>query len=254
MGRVCYDRLALIQIQKVQKSYHGQVVLGPIDLTLPAKKTHVLLGTSGCGKTTLIRMMLGLIQPDQGSIDLNGLAVNASSQRAIAQETGYVIQKGGLFPHMTALQNVLLAGLSHGQEKAALMDRVAQLSDLMHLPAKLLKRKPHQMSGGQRQRIGLMRALMLDPSVLFLDEPLGALDPVTRYDLQQELKDLFNQLDKTVVMVTHDLAEAAYFGHTITLLHGGKIEVHGDFQTLKAAPNHTYAHRFMQAHRPLEAM
>src|SRR5207237_5663714 len=134
---------------------------------------------------------------------------------------GYVIQDGGLFPHLTAARNVTLLARHLGHTEHALSTRVYALAELVNIPIDALARYPQQLSGGQRQRVGLMRALMLDPPLLLLDEPLGALDPVTRYELQDELKAIFDNLGKTVILVTHDMAEAAHFAHEIVMMRKG---------------------------------
>jgi osmoprotectant transport system ATP-binding protein len=162
---------------------------------------------------------------------------------------GYVIQDGGLFPHLTARGNVTLMARYLGQDRRAIAARVDKLAELTRFPADGLDRYPHQLSGGQRQRVGLMRALMLDPDALLLDEPLGALDPLIRADLQTELREVFRALDKTVVMVTHDLGEAAFFAHRVILLREGRIVQEGSPADLWRRPADPFVTRFVQAQR-----
>jgi osmoprotectant transport system ATP-binding protein len=168
---------------------------------------------------------------------------------AARRRMGYVIQEGGLFPHLTAGQNVTLMARHLGWKPDLIDDRVDELTALTHFPATGLDRYPVQLSGGQRQRVSLMRALMLDPEILLLDEPLGALDPMIRAELQGELREIFRTLGKTVVLVTHDMGEAAYLGDTIVLLRGGRIVQSGTLPDLVHAPADDFVHRFLSAQR-----
>jgi osmoprotectant transport system ATP-binding protein len=231
------------------KSFAGQPVLGPISLTIPAGKTTVLIGPSGCGKSTILRLLIGLLEPDSGSVEFNGTRVDADSARSIRLRTGYVIQDGGLFPHLTARSNVTLVARHLGWEANRIKARVSELAELTRFPIDGLNRYPQQLSGGQRQRVALMRALMLDPAALLLDEPLGALDPVVRADLQTELREIFQRLGKTVVMVTHDLGEAVYFADTIVLLREGRIIQQGEAGDLWHRPADPFVTQFVRAQR-----
>jgi osmoprotectant transport system ATP-binding protein len=162
---------------------------------------------------------------------------------------GYVVQGGGLFPHLTAADNVALVARWLSWDEPRVEARLRELAELVRLPFDSLARFPAQLSGGQSQRVGLMRALMLDAPVLLLDEPLGALDPITRYDLQRDLRGVFQRLGKTVVMVTHDLAEAAFFGGKVVLLDGGQIVQQGAIEDLVRSPATPFVARFVQAQR-----
>jgi osmoprotectant transport system ATP-binding protein len=162
---------------------------------------------------------------------------------------GYVIQDGGLFPHLTAGRNVALVARYLERPRTWIEDRMRILAELVKIPLILLERFPGELSGGQRQRISLMRALMLDPPVLLLDEPLGALDPITRYELQEELKRLFAELAKTVVLVTHDMNEAAHFGDRIVLLRSGRVVQAGTFSEFQNTPAEDYVRDFIRAQR-----
>ncbi len=164
-----------------------------------------------------------------------------------------MVQDGGLFPHLTARGNVLLLARYLGRDRAFLDQRLAELAELTHFAADRLDLYPAQLSGGQRQRVSLMRALVLDPDVLLLDEPLGALDPLIRADLQADLRGIFRTLEKTVVLVTHDLAEAAYFADEIVLLQGGRVVQRGPFADLLERPADPFVSRFVNASRPSEA-
>jgi osmoprotectant transport system ATP-binding protein len=229
--------------------------LGPLDLRVSEGETLAVLGPSGAGKTTLLRLLLGLLEPDRGAVRFRGQDVSALDPAELRRRIGYVVQGGGLFPHLTAGQNVTLVAhwLKWPEERIA--RRLDELLHLARLPEAALEQYPAQLSGGQAQRVGLLRALMLDPEVLLLDEPLGALDPVTRFDLQGDLRTAFEKLRKTVVLVTHDLGEAAFFAHRIALLHEGRIAQEGTFEELARSPADPYVARFIHAQRaPLERL
>jgi osmoprotectant transport system ATP-binding protein len=233
----------------VLKKFAGQLALGPVTLDVPAGRTTVLIGPSGCGKSTLLRLLIGLIEPDAGTVRFDGTLVAGDTARAVRLRTGYVIQDGGLFPHMTGRGNVTLMARHLGWDCARIDSRVHELTDLTRFPTDGLDRYPQQLSGGQRQRIGLMRALALNPDALLLDEPLGALDPLVRADLQTELRDIFRALHKTVVLVTHDLSEAAFFADRVVLLREGQIVQQGSPADLWHKPADPFVTRFVQAQR-----
>lgn len=165
------------------------------------------------------------------------------------QKVGYVIQDGGLFPHMSAAQNIAIVARYLRWKQDRIDDRVSELADLVRLPTAALNRFPLQLSGGQQQRVGLMRALMLDPPALLLDEPLGALDPIIRSELQKDLRSIFRKLNKTVVMVTHDLNEAAFFADKIVLLDQGRIVQQGTIRELIESPATDFVSRFILTQR-----
>ena len=245
----------MVELTGVSKHYGEVVALDRCDLSIEAGRTTVLIGPSGCGKSTILRLIIGLQLPDAGSVRLDGEALEASRLPALRRRMGYVLQDGGLFPHLTARGNVTLMARHLGWPDARSAERVAELAELTHFPLDALDRFPIELSGGQQQRVSLMRALMLDPEVLLLDEPLGALDPMIRFELQNDLREVFSRLGKTAVMVTHDLAEAAFFADTIVLLRDGAIVQQGSFQELLDAPADAFVERFVQAQRaPLEAM
>jgi len=239
----------MIAAENVSKTYGGQAALAPTTLTLTPGKTTVLIGPSGCGKSTLLRLMVGLIVPDMGRIMLGDTPLTPQNAEKQRHGIGYVIQDGGLFPHLTAAQNVTLLARFLGRSSDDIERRMDELSQLVQLPKESLSRYPSNLSGGQRQRVGLMRALMLDPPLLLLDEPLGALDPITRSELQAQLKDIFARLKKTVVLVTHDMGEAAYFGDTIVLMRAGKIVQTGTLDDLLQRPAEAYVGDFIRAQR-----
>lgn len=239
----------MFHLVEVSKAYDSVAALRGVDLPIEPERTTVLIGPSGCGKSTLIRLMAGLIRPDSGQILFAGTPLTEANLQQVRHRMGYVIQEGGLFPHMTVRGNVTLLARYLRWKSARIRDRLTELCELMQLPTTILDRFPFDISGGQRQRISLMRALMLDPDVLLLDEPLGALDPMIRFDLQQDLKRIFQQLRKTVVLVTHDLGEAAFLGDTVVLLREGQIVQQGPPGELLQHPRDAFVERFVRAQR-----
>lgn len=240
---------AILELREVAKSFDRVSVLTPITLSVARGRSTVLIGPSGCGKSTLLRLMLGLLRPDTGSVYFRGVELAPQNVRGLRQAMGYVVQDGGLFPHLTAAGNVSLMARYLGWDAARIRARLDALTTLTRFPREALARYPAQLSGGQRQRVGLMRALMLDPEVLLLDEPLGSLDPLVRAELQEDLAEVFRSLGKSVVMVTHDLAEAAFFGHEIVLLRDGRIVQRGVLEDLLNAPADPFVTRFIRAQR-----
>jgi len=239
----------MLELRTVSRRFGSHQVLRPIDLSIRPGRTTVLIGPSGCGKSTLLRLMIGLLRPDEGSVRFEGAEVTPENVLTLRRRMGYVIQDGGLFPHLTAHANVDLMARYLGWSAERIASRVARLIDLTQFPPDGLDRFPAQLSGGQRQRVSLMRALMLDPDLLLLDEPLGALDPMIRADLQDDLRRIFQALGKTVVLVTHDLGEAAFFADTIVLLREGRIVQEGRLEDLLRAPADPFVTRFVSAQR-----
>ena len=240
---------AAFELRAVQKRFGKETALGPLALALPESGTSVLIGPSGSGKSTLLRLLNGLILPDEGEVFFRGLPM--TDLLAHRQQQGYVIQGGGLFPHLNAEGNCALVARYLGWDEARISARIDELSTLVRLPRAALARRPAQLSGGQAQRVSLMRALMLDPGVLLLDEPLGALDPITRYELQEDLRAAFARLQKTVVLVTHDLSEARFFGARIVLLRAGRVVQQGSFEEFASAPAEPFVTQFLRAQRAM---
>jgi osmoprotectant transport system ATP-binding protein len=240
----------MIELRGVRKSFGGRQILQPTDLIVAAGSTTVLLGPSGCGKSTLLRLMLGLLWSDSGTVTVEGRPLTPDDVLAVRRRMGYVVQDGGLFPHLTASANVSLVARHLGWLRPRISDRLGELAALVRLPGESLDRYPAQLSGGQRQRVGLMRALMLDPAVLLFDEPLGALDPLVRAELQTDLRDIFRKVGKTVVLVTHDLAEAAFFADEVVLLRDGRVVQRGKPADLAREPAEPFVTQFIQAQRP----
>ncbi len=241
----------MISVRNISKSYSSKRVLYQVSLEIQDGSVLSLIGPSGCGKSTLLRIIMALIKQDRGSIFVNEEEVTDSNVLQIRRKVGYVIQKGGLFPHLTARENCSLTALFLGWEKEAIEQRIFQLADLVNIESTLLDRRPSQLSGGQQQRISLIRALMLDPNILLLDEPLGSIDPMVRYDLQTDLKEIFTSLGKTVLLVTHDLNEAAYLGDEIALMNEGEIIQKGSIETLIDQPVNAFVERFVNSQRSI---
>ncbi|HKB03662.1 MAG TPA: ABC transporter ATP-binding protein [Gemmataceae bacterium] len=245
----------MIDVREVSKSFGRVPVLDRVSVTVPPGQTTVLLGPSGSGKSTLLRVMNGLVRPDAGEVRFDNEPVTPGTARRLRHRMGYVVQDGGLFPHLTAAGNVTLLARHLGWDRDRIRARLRELCDLARLPTSAVERYPAELSGGQRQRVGLMRALMLDPPVLLLDEPLGALDPITRAQLQGDLRDIFRRLHKTVVLVTHDLAETAYFADEVVLLADGRVAQVGPMRDLIRSPATPFVAAFVRAQQePLEAL
>jgi osmoprotectant transport system ATP-binding protein len=259
MNKSDTNAVPIFELMAVCKRYGDTVALNPTYLMISPSKTSVLIGPSGSGKSTLLRILVGLIVPDQGTVRFLGKPMNRRNINSLRQKMGFVVQEGGLFPHMSAEANVTLMACQHGWDDDRIQNRLTELTEHTRFPRDGLKRYPAQLSGGQRQRVSLMRALMralmLDPEVLLLDEPLGALDPLIRFDLQNDLKVLFDTLHKTVVLVTHDIAEAGFFADSIVLMQGGRIVQQGTLAELVSQPADTFVERFINAQRaPLESL
>jgi len=237
---------AMIVLRHVTKTFGPRRAVEDVSLTVEPGRTHVLLGSSGSGKSTILRLVLGLVRPDAGEVIVQTDGAPGPPTRPI----GYVVQEGALYPHLTAARNVTLPARAAGWAPDRQAARLATLAELVGLEGELLDLHPLQLSGGQRQRVSLMRALMLDPPVLLLDEPLGALDPIARAELQAHLVRVFAELCRTVVLVTHDVREAFVFGATITLLDRGRVVQQGSFADLARTPAHPFVAEFLRAQAP----
>jgi osmoprotectant transport system ATP-binding protein len=240
-----------LELSGATKSYDGKAALAPLDLRIARGETVGLIGPSGSGKTTILRLALGLLTPDAGVVRFRGAPLQRSNLLAARRQMGYVVQDGGLFPHLTAAENIELMARHLRWEMARIDARRRELVELTRFPADALERYPAQLSGGQRQRVGLMRALFLDPALLLLDEPLGAIDPLVRAELQDDLSAIFARLDKAVIVVTHDLAEAAFFARRLVLLRQGRIVQQGSIETLLRQPAEPFVTHFVEAQRRL---
>jgi osmoprotectant transport system ATP-binding protein len=239
----------MIELRNVSKRFGRHDAIRDLNITFDRGAAHVLIGPSGCGKSTLLRLIVGLVEPDAGQVLFDGTIVNRQTAASVRRRVGYMIQEGGLFPHLTAGANATIMPRFLHWPAGQTVARLRELSELTRLAPDVLERYPFQISGGQRQRVSLMRALMLNPDALLLDEPLGDLDPMIRANLQEDLRQAFRALKKTVVLVTHDLAEAGYLGDRISLMRDGRIVQQGGFEDLVERPVDDFARKFVQAQR-----
>lgn len=241
----------IISVEHVTKRYGTTVALKDVSLRFEAGTVTALIGTSGSGKSTLLRMLIGLDLPESGRVVADGRPLAPSDRLLLRRRVGYVTQDGGLFPHLTVRDNLALLPRHLGWRPAAIDARAGELAGRMQLPVELLGRYPAQLSGGQRQRVAVMRALMTDPDALLLDEPLGALDPVVRFDLQEQLRQVFTAFSNTVILVTHDIAEAAFLAGRLVLMRNGEVVQDGPPEDFFTRPANEFVRRFVNAHREL---
>lgn len=226
-----------IEFRSVTFSVGGRRLVGPVDLQVQSGETLVLVGASGSGKTTTLRLINRLIDPTSGELRVDGRRTVDWDPIALRRRIGYVIQEVGLFPHMSVAANVGLVPRLVGTGEADIADRVNHLLDLVGLPHDdFASRYPHQLSGGQRQRVGVARALAVDPPFLLCDEPFGAVDPITRSELQREFKSLATRLGKTILFVTHDVREALRLADRIALFEDGTMPFLGNINEFAASP------------------
>jgi osmoprotectant transport system ATP-binding protein len=212
----------VVRLSDVTVQLGGRRVLGPLNLEVPRGATVVLVGRSGSGKTTTLRLVNRLLEPTRGEVTVLDRSATDWDPVRLRRSIGYVIQEGGLFPHMTVSENVGIVPRLEGWPQQRRRERVSALLDMVGMPAaQFADRAPHQLSGGQRQRVGVARALAADPDILLCDEPFGAVDPITRADLQREFASLTARLEKTVLFVTHDVREALTLGDVIVVLEEG---------------------------------
>lgn len=244
----------MITLNSITKQYGALQALDAVSLTCPQGGVLALLGESGSGKSTVLRILTGLVQPNSGEAQIAGIRLTDTKPprevlEALRLRIGYVIQEGGLFPHLTAEENVLLAARYRKLEAREMQERLQELLAMMRLSHDVLERYPRQLSGGQRQRIALMRALMLKPDVLLLDEPFSALDPLIRRDLQHDVLATIRSLGITTVLVTHDVREARMFttaeGDTLAVMRSGRVVQHGAFAHLAEAPENDFVRDFL---------
>ena len=217
---------ALVEFRDVTYSIPGAPapIINNLNLTVQPGETLVLLGESGCGKTTTLKLVNRLYTPTSGKVVVEGKSTTEWDAINLRRRIGYVIQEGGLFPHFTIARNVGLVPSLSGWDEQKTKSRVDELLKLVGLePSRFADRYPRELSGGQRQRVGVARALAADPALLLLDEPFGALDPLTRASLQKEFGELTKRLGKTAILVTHDVREALLLGSRIALMHAGEI-------------------------------
>jgi osmoprotectant transport system ATP-binding protein len=237
----------MLDFSDVSKAFNGTTVVHPLSLSIEAGEVVVLLGPSGCGKTTILRMVAGLVAPSSGSITVDSLPLSCQTIGAVRRKLGYVIQEGGLFPHLTGLENVTLMARHEGWPRKRIDDRLAELVEMTQFPPIGLRRFPNELSGGQRQRLSLMRALFLSPQILLLDEPLGALDPLIRAGLQRDLGQVFARTGATVLLVTHDLVEASRLANRVCVMNAGRIVQQGQFAEILERPGDEFVREFISS-------
>ena len=249
---------AEIVFDRVTKRYPGRAepAVRELSLTVPAGEICCLVGPSGAGKTTVMRMVNRLIDITEGDITIGGTSVRSLDATELRRSIGYVIQQVGLFPHMTVADNTAVVPRLLGWPKARIAERVDELLELVELPAAdYRERFPSQLSGGERQRVGLARALAADPPVMVMDEPFGALDPITRSRLQQELLRIQHRVRKTIIFVTHDIDEAILVGDRIAILReGGALAQYDTPEALLSRPADEFVARFVGADRGLKLL
>jgi len=248
----------MIELQDVAKLYPGQTkpAVANVNFTVPEGQTCVLIGPSGCGKTTIMKMINRIIEPTEGTIFVNGRKARDMNPVELRRSIGYVIQQIGLFPHMTIQQNIAVVPRMLGWKRANIAQRVDELIAVVGMdPTQYRDRYPRELSGGQRQRIGVARALAADPPVMLMDEPFGAVDPITRDRLQNEFLRLQQQLHKTIVFVTHDIDEAIKMGDQIVILQvGGRIQQVGTPDEVLATPANDFVADFVGSDRGLKRL
>ena len=246
----------MIQLEQLTKRYGATVAVDHLDLEVAEGELCVLVGPSGCGKTTTMKMINRLVEPSSGRILLEGRDVTHGDPVELRRRIGYVIQQVGLFPHLTIADNVATVPKLLGWDKRKVRARVIELLDLVGLPPRSFARRyPHQLSGGQRQRVGVARALGADPPVLLMDEPFGAIDPITRARLQEEFLRLQREVRKTIVFVTHDLEEAVRLGDRIAILaEGGVLAQYDTPATVLGRPASDFVADFVGSDRGLKRL
>lgn len=243
---ICF---AMIEVKNLIKYYQDKAAVDNVSFKIDKGETMVLLGTSGCGKTTTLKMINRLIEPSSGEVWVDGRDVRSQKPEILRRNIGYVIQSAGLFPHYTVAQNIRLVPSLQQWPEQKIRQRIEELMSLIGLDHGLLTRYPHELSGGQQQRVGLARALAADPRVVLLDEPFGALDPITKQQILQEFLTLEALKKKTMLMVTHDVFEAAILGDIICLMDRGSIQQIGSPHELIFHPRNQFVREFFHAQR-----
>ena len=239
----------MIEVKDLTKYYQGKAAVNGVSFKIDQGKTMVLLGTSGCGKTTTLKMINRLIEPSSGEIWVDGEDITRQKPEELRRKIGYVIQSVGLFPHYTVSENIgLVPSLLKWSDKK-IRSRTYELMTLIGLDHSLLTRYPHELSGGQQQRVGLARALAAEPRLVLLDEPFGALDPITKQQIQQEFLTLDTLKQKTMLMVSHDVFEAATLGDIICLMDRGSIQQIGTPHDLIFHPSSPFVRTFFHSQR-----
>ncbi|MBD0375093.1 MAG: ABC transporter ATP-binding protein, partial [Flavisolibacter sp.] len=239
----------MITVENISKRFDGIEAVKSISLEVKEGETLVLLGTSGCGKTTTLRMMNRLIEPDTGTIKIKDVNILTQPAELLRRNIGYVLQNHGLFPHYSVAENIAVVPNLLHWPKEKTEKRIKELMQKLHLPNETLTVYPSELSGGQQQRVGLARALAADPPILLMDEPFGALDPITRASIRNEFKELDELKRKTIVMVTHDVQEAFELGNRICLMDKGTIQQIGTPVELLFRPANKFVQHFFDQQR-----
>jgi osmoprotectant transport system ATP-binding protein len=238
----------MIRIDHISKSYGSTLAVDDISFEIKAGEKFILLGTSGCGKTTTLKMLNRLIEPSGGTISINGKDINKQDPEILRRGIGYVLQNNSLFPHYTVAENIGIVPELLGWDRQKIKARCKELLAKLHLPETYMQYYPAQLSGGQQQRVNIARALAAAPSILLMDEPFGALDTVTRNAIRRELKNLDEYEKTTIVMVTHDVDEAFEIGDRICLMDKGKIQQAGSPAELLFKPANEFVKNFLSGH------
>lgn len=240
----------MIQFRNITKEFKNNVVLSDITMDIEDGKLTVLIGPSGCGKTTTLKMINRLIQPTKGSISIDGKNIEEMDKVRLRRNIGYVIQQGGLFPHMTIRQNIEIIEKMEKKNPQEIIEKTAELMKMVDLdPDQFLDRYPTELSGGQQQRVGVIRAMANDPDIILFDEPFSALDPVTRSSLQDELVELQAKVGKTMVFVTHDMDEAIKIADKICIMRGGHILQYDTPEMILKKPADSFVANFVGTNR-----
>jgi osmoprotectant transport system ATP-binding protein len=248
------DAPAIIELAGVVKRFGSVTAVGGVSFAVRRGEACVLVGPSGCGKTTTLKMVNRVIEPSEGTIRVRGIDTAAADPVALRRSIGYVIQQVGLFPHMSVGENIGVALRLTGHGKEERRRRAFELLDLVGLDRGLIDRRPAQLSGGQQQRVGVARALAGDPDIVLMDEPFGAVDPLLRPQLQHELKRIQQRLGKTVLLVTHDLAEALVLADRLIVMKGGRVEQDGDPADILLRPATAFVRDFFVDVRGLHVL
>jgi osmoprotectant transport system ATP-binding protein len=236
----------LISFRSVSKTYSGKSAVQDFTLDFPSRKITVLMGLSGSGKTTLIRMVNKMVEPTSGQITIDDQDIKDLNSVTLRRSIGYVLQEVGLLPHKSVLENVALIAKISGQSKSEALQNATEMLNLVGIDQSYFDRFPNQLSGGQQQRVGVARALAIKPNILLMDEPFGAVDPIVREELQDELLKIQSELGLTIVLVTHDRYEALKLADQLVVLSdGAKIEQAGTPQEIKAAPANQFVRKLL---------
>ncbi len=242
--------MAQIELTGVSKSYETETAVAGIDLTFKDRVTTALVGASGSGKSTLLQMVNGLVRPDTGSVRLFGRPLDYENLAPLRRRIGYAVQETGLFPHLTVEKNITLLARLENWDNDRMRDRMVELMRLVELPKEYALRYPYELSGGQKQRVGLCRAMMLNPPVFLLDEPFGALDPITRREVHREFLRLQASEPRTMVLVTHDVIEAIALAEEIVVLREGRVEQHGTSEQVVREPASDFVAELFRTESP----